>query len=76
MGEITRIVKLETVLHGGNGGGGLVGKIAKLKEDHEMRLRKLEEGQAKLIVIAGGVTGVISGVVVAFAIAAFKLLGG
>lgn len=69
----TRVTKVETVLNGGNGGGGLVVKV---KKDHEMRIRKLEEGQAKLIVIAGGVTGVISGVVVAFAIAAFKLLGG
>jgi hypothetical protein len=67
--ELIAVHKMHAVLHGGNGGGGLVGKY----KDLEMRTRKLEAGQAKLLAIAGVVSGLVSGVLVAVAV---KLLGG
>lgn len=62
------IVKLETVLHGGNGGGGLVGRVGEMNE----RIRKLEIGHAKLVAVASVLGGLVSGGVVAL----LKLLGG
>lgn len=63
-----RLTRLETVLFG-NGSKGCRGK----QEHHDMRIRKLEIGQARLVLIAGTISGLTGGVVVAIAV---KLLGG
>jgi hypothetical protein len=68
-----RLTKHHTVLYGGNGGGGLVLQV---KEDHEMRLRKLEVGQAKLIMLSGLVCGFISAALAIGATYAIKAIGG
>jgi hypothetical protein len=66
--EGQRITKLETIVFGSNGEG----LETKVKKDHEMRIRKLEVGHARLAVIAG----VGSGIVVTLGSYLIKMIGG